>query len=143
MCYIKVNKRKASSGNSVLTLPFVIVISLTLIIIFGFFTINMILPFIWYEKLQHMSYKYMYVIEKYGYLTSSERASLIEELEEHGFDKNEIKIESPIEPAGYGNVIKFNIRYNYKQKLPSWKGSFKMVTRIIPLNVNKTIISKI
>ena len=140
MCYMKVTKRK---GNTVLTLPFVIIISLTLIIIFGVFTINMILPFVWYEKLQHTSYKYMYVIEKYGYLTSSEKDSLIEELENHGFDRDQIKIESPSEPVGYGNIIEFNIKYNYEQKLPSWKGSLRMVTRTIPLNVNKTIISKI
>jgi len=137
---MKSNKRK---GNTVLTMPFVIIISLTLIIIFAIFTINMILPFVWYEKLQHTSYKYMYVLEKYGYLTNSEKASLIEELEKHGFEKDEITIESPTQPVGYGNVIEFNIKYNYKQKLPSWEGSLKMVTKTIPINVNKTIISKI
>lgn len=137
---MKVNKR---NGSTVLTLPFVIIISLTLIIMFGVFAINMILPFIWYEKLQHTSYKYMYVIEKYGYLTNSEKSNLIEELERHGFDKSEINIESPEQPVGYGNIIEFNIKYNYKQKLPSWKGSLKMITKIIPINVNKIIISKI
>ena len=140
MYSMKVNKK---SGNTVLTLPFVIIISLALIIIFGVFTINMILPFIWYEKLQHTSYKYMYIIEKYGYLTNSEKTSLLDELESHGFGKEDIQIESPTEPVGYGNIIEFNIKYNYKQKLPSWEGSLKMVTKTIPINVNKSIISKI
>lgn len=140
MKYIKIYKKR---GSTVLTLPFVIIISLILIIVFGVFTINMILPFIWYEKLQHTSYKYMYVIEKYGYLTSSEKSNLVKELEERGFDKNEIEIDSPSEPIGYGNIIKFNIKYNYKQRLPSWKGSLKMVTKIVPINVNKTIVSKV
>lgn len=135
----KINKK----GNTVLTMPFVIIISLILIIMISIFSINLIMPFIWYEKLQHVSYKYMYVIEKYGYLTESEKESLIEELGNHGFDKEEIKVEAPNEPLGYGNIIEFNIKYNYKQKLPSWEGSLKMVTKDIPINVNKTIISKI
>ncbi len=135
----KINKK----GNTVLTMPFVIIISLTIIILFSVFAINMIMPFIWYEKLQHISYKYMYVIEKYGYLTEDEKESLIEELDRHGFDKEEIKVEAPTQPLGYGNIIEFNIKYNYKQKLPLWEGSLKMVTKDIPINVNKTIISKI
>lgn len=137
---MKENKRK---GNTVLTMPFVIVISLVLIILFAVFAVNMILPFVWYEKLQQVSYKYTYIIEKYGYLTEIEKTCLIDELENHGFDKDEIKIEATTVPVGYGNVVEFNIKYNYKQKLPSWEGSLKMVTRSIPINVNKTIISKI
>ena len=130
------------NGNSVLTMPFVIIISLTLIILFGIFTINMILPFIWYEKLLQVSYKYMYVVEKYGYLTQNEKETLIQELINKGFEKEELKIEVPSEPVGYGNIIEFNIKYDYKQKLPSWKGSINMETRNIPINVNKSIISK-
>ena len=136
---MKINKK----GNTVLTMPFVIIISLTLIMLFSVFAINMIIPFIWYEKLQHISYKYMYVIEKYGYLTEGEKESLIQELNRHGFDKDEVEIEAPDKPMGYGNIIEFNIKYKYKQKIPSWKGSLKMVTKDIPINVNKTIISKI
>lgn len=130
-------------GNTVLTMPFVIVISFVTIIVFGIFAINMILPFVWYQKLQLASYKYMYIIEKYGYLTKAEETNLIEELVEKGFEKEEIEIETPIEPKGYGNIIEFNITYNYKQKLPSWKGSFKMQTKDIPLKVRKVIISKV
>lgn len=130
------------NGNSVLAMPFVIIISLTLIILFGIFTINMILPFIWYEKLLQVSYKYMYVVEKYGYLTQNEKETLMQELINKGFEKEELKIEVPSEPVGYGNIIEFNIKYDYKQKLPSWKGSINMETRNIPINVNKSIISK-
>jgi len=130
-------------GNTVLTMPFVIVISFVTIIVFGIFAINMILPFVWYQKLQLVSYKYMYIIEKYGYLTKAEETNLIEELAQKGFDKEELKIETPSEPKGYGNIIEFKIIYNYKQKLPSWKGSFKMQTKDIPLNVRKVIISKV
>lgn len=130
-------------GNTVLTMPFVIIISFVTIIVFGIFAINMILPFVWYQKLQLISYKYVYVIEKYGYLTNSEKINLVEELAQKGFEKEEIKIESPSEAKGYGNIIEFNITYNYKQKLPSWKGSFKMEIKNIPLNIRKVIISKV
>ena len=136
-------RQNKKQGNTVMTMPFVIVISFVTIIIFGIFAINMILPFVWYQKLQHTSYKYMYIIEKYGYLTEAEEAKLIEELAEKGFKKEELKIETPREPKDYGNVIEFDITYNYKQKLPSWKGSFKMQTKDIPLNVRKVIISKV
>ena len=130
-------------GSAVLTMPFVIVISFVTIVVFGIFSINMILPFIWQQKLQLTSYKYMYIIEKYGYLTRAEEINLVDELVQKGFDKDELKIESPNEPKGYGNIIEFNIKYNYKQKLPSWKGSFKIQTKDIPLNVRKVIISKV
>ena len=133
----------AKRGNSALTFPFVIIISLVVIIISTVFSVNMILPFIWYEKLELVSYKYMYVIEKYGYLKDSERENLLEDLSEKGFDREEITINSPLSPQGYGKLVEFNVNYNYKQKLPSWKGSLKMITRIIPINVNKTIISKV
>lgn len=136
-------KQNKKQGNTVLTMPFVIVISFVTIIVFGIFTVNMILPFVWYQKLQLVSYKYMHIIEKYGYLTKSEKVALIEELADKGFEKDEIKIETPSAPEGYGNIIEFNIMYNYKQKLPSWKGSFKMQTKEIPLNVKKVIISKL
>ena len=130
-------------GNSVLTFPFVIMISLGLIIVCAVFAVNMILPFIWYQKLQLASYKYMYIIEKYGYLKENEKHSLIEELGEQGFDKEEIEIKAPTSEQGYGSIIEFSIKYNYKQKLPSWEGSLSMQTRTIPINVNKTIISKV
>lgn len=136
------NKQK-KAGNTVLTMPFIIVISFVTIIVFGIFAINMILPFVWYQKLQLTSYKYMYIIEKYGYLTKAEETNLVDELVQKGFEKDELKIQSPSEPKGYGNIIEFSITYNYKQKLPSWKGSFKMQTKDIPLNVRKVIISKV
>lgn len=130
-------------GNTVLTLPFVIVISFVIIVVFGIFTVNMILPFVWYQKLEHVSYKYTYIIEKYGYLSEKEKNSLLTELVDKGFDKDELEINSPTEPKGYGNIIEFSIKYNYKQKLPSWKGSFEMITKNIPINVQKVIISKV
>lgn len=134
---------KSKKGNTVLTLPFVIVISFLVIIVFGIFTINMILPFVWYQKLQLTSNKYMYIIEKYGYLTEIEKNNLIEELVSEGFNKDELEIETSSSPKGYGNPVEFNIMYNYKQKLPSWKGSFEMKTKDIKLNVRKVVISKV
>ncbi len=136
-------KMKNKEGNTVLTLPFVIVISFVIIVVFGIFTINMILPFVYYQKLEHVSYKYTYIIEKYGCLNDEEKSALLEDLEEKGFDKDKVEISAPIKQKNYGNVIEFSIKYNYNQKLPSWKGSLKMITKCIPINVTKTIISKV
>ena len=130
-------------GSSAITLPLVIIISIIFIVVFSIFVINMILPFIYYEKLQHISYKYMYIIEKYGYLTYQEEQNLLDDLEKRGFDKKSVRIECPKEAKGYGNLIEFNLTYSYKQKFPIFKGNLRIVTRVIPINVNKTIISKV
>lgn len=129
-------------GNTVLTMPLVLGVSILLIIIMCVFTINLIIPFVWYQKLQVVAYKYMYVIEKYGYLTISEKDTLVEELESKGFDKEEIDVVVPNGPKGYGELIEFEIKYNYKQKLPSLDGGFKIVTKTVPININKIIVSK-
>lgn len=132
-------KRK---GNTVLTMPLVLGISMILIIVLCVFTINLIIPFVWYQKLQVVSYKYMYVIEKYGCLSLSEKNMLVEELKNKGFEENEIEVVAPSSPKGYGELIEFCIRYNYKQKLPSLDGGFKTVTKTVPININKVIVSK-
>lgn len=129
-------------GNTVLTMPLVLGVSMILIIILCVFTINLIIPFVWYQKLQVISYKYMYVIEKYGCLSLSEKDMLIVELKNKGFEENEIEVVAPSNPKGYGELIEFSIIYNYKQKLPSLDGGFKMVTKTIPININKVIVSK-
>ena len=139
----KVKKNKMNKiGNTVLTMPLVIGISFTLIITLCVFSINLIIPFVWYQKLQIISYKYMYIIEKYGCLTISERNMLIDELESKGFDKSQIKVDAPSSPRNYGELVEFKIHYNYKQKLPSLDGNFKMMTKYIPINIEKVIVSK-
>lgn len=136
------NKIMQKTGNTVLTMPLVIGISFVLIITLCVFTINSIIPFVWYQKLQVVGYKYMYIIEKYGCLTASEKDMLIDELANKGFDRSELKVNAPSSPKNYGELIEFEIKYNYKQKLPSLDGGFKMVTKYIPINIDKIIVSK-
>ena len=136
------NKIIRKTGNTVLTMPLVIGISFVLIITLCVFAINSIIPFVWYQKLQVVGYKYMYIIEKYGCLTASEKDMLIDELTNKGFDRSELKVNAPSFPKNYGELIEFEIKYNYKQKLPSLDGGFKMVTKYIPINIDKIIVSK-
>ena len=84
----------------------------------------------------------MYIIEKYGCLTVSEKDMLIDELANKGFDRSELKVNAHSSPKNYGELIEFEIKYNYKQKLPSLDGGFKMVTKYIPINIDKIIVSK-
>lgn len=59
-------------------MPIILVISVIVIIFVGVFIINTIIPFIWYEKLNSIAQKYMFVVEKYGYLTENEKNVLIQ-----------------------------------------------------------------
>ena len=54
-------------GNVAFSLT--IVISLMFFVVLAVYIVNMITPFIWYQKLENIANKYVYVIEKFGYLT--------------------------------------------------------------------------
>ena len=60
---------KYKKGNVIVTAPIILLCCMFLILVLGTFYINAIKPFIWYEKLNNISNKYMFIIEKYGYLT--------------------------------------------------------------------------
>ncbi|MDD4375202.1 MAG: hypothetical protein PHR25_00235 [Clostridia bacterium] len=104
--------------------------------------INMIIPFIWYQKIQLTAQKYIYVVQKYGYLTSEEKLKLEKDLEERGIEKEKVNINVPMEKQEYGELIELEIRYEHEQKLPTFNGSFKMKTKLIPINIKKVVVSK-
>lgn len=112
------NIKNNKIGNTALTLPIVTTISIILIVFVGIYVVNTILPFIWYEKLNSLSQKYMFVIEKYGYLTSNEKQNLMNELKNQGFDIENIKLKAPSEIKDYGELIEFEIKYNFNQNNP-------------------------
>ena len=109
---IKNNKK----GNVVVTYPLILFISIMCIIVISIFFINSIFPFIWYQKLNLIAQKYMFVIEKFGYLTDLEKNNLINDLASQGFDASQIQISAPSKRKTYGELIEFKIIYNYKYK---------------------------
>ena len=100
-------------GNVVVIYPIVIIMAIMILVIVGMFFLNSIFPFIWYQKLNHIAQKYMFVIEKFGYLTDSERKNLQEELSEQGFDISKVIIQAPSARKSYGELIEFKLSYEY------------------------------
>lgn len=97
--------------------------------------INTIKPFIWYEKLNKISEKYMFVIEKYGYLTYSEKNNLLQELQGNGFEIKNISITVPNVKKSYGELVNFKINYEmYFENIEFESG--KIMIKRVPININ-------
>ncbi len=128
-------------GNSSITTPIIIVLSLIVIIFVGVYIIKITEPFIWYEKLNTIATKYMFIIEKYGYLTNFEKNNLIDELNLSGFDINNIDINVPNNIKNYGELIEFSIKYNFTLNLPSF-GNKNESKKNIQINVRKNSYCK-
>ena len=79
---------------------------------------QIIVPYLWYEKLSSTCIKYIYVMEEFGYLTSKEANILKEDLERQGFDIKKIKLQYTNKIVDYGDPIFLNLKYDYEMKLP-------------------------
>lgn len=100
-------------GTTVLNVAITLCIGVILLSVFLAFSINCFMPLILQQKLQMISTKYMYIIEKYGYFTKEEKAYLMKELEQGGFNMDKVIVEAPEIPKKYGETIEFNICYTY------------------------------
>lgn len=134
---------KIKIGSTVATTPFILIISMVFLTVLTVNIVNIILPFIWYQKMQLIATKYMYVIEKYGYLTTVEKELLYQEFLEEGFDVQKIRISFPKEKLEYGTLFKFEIEYEYTQYFITIKGQETHEARKIMLHVKKYSYSKI
>lgn len=130
-----------NKGNTIILYPIILFFSIIIVIFIGYFFINLIFPFIWYEKLNAISQKYMYIIEKYGYLTDLEEYNLISDLKNSGFDIDNIEIEIPSRYTTYGELLNFKIKYKIFYIVPFWgKTSQENMVEIV---VNKSSYCKI
>ena len=120
----------------------IISVSMILIVLISMYVINLMQPFIAYEKLNNISLKYMYIIEKYGYLTEKEKSNMLNELKSSGIDTSNVKISAPTSKMTYGKLIELRVEYKMEISLPSF-GSNKYNNRNINLVVNKSSYSKI
>ncbi len=135
---------KYKSGSSIVTIPFMLIISVFMIIIVGTYMINSIIPFIYHQKLITIANKYMFVIEKFGYLTEEEKNSLKEELNASGFDVSKITLKYPSVIQDYGELIEFEIKYILILKTPAIvNGTYGSIEKETILNVKKNSFSKI
>ena len=103
-------------GNNIVILPIIFVILILFIIIISYTMINNLSVFIYYQKIDNVMNKYLFVIEKFGYLTDNEKNNLLQELEEKGIDLNNVYLEYPKQRKEYGELVEFNLKYNLKSK---------------------------
>ena len=127
---------KNNKGSTIITTPAIIAIGMILISVLIVFTIKILMPYIWYEKLSSTCIKYIFVMEDYGYLTKREKKNLIEELEEQGFEEDNLKLEATSRLQKYGDPIYLNIKYEYDLDIPM------IDLETINMEIKKSSVSK-
>lgn len=105
-------------GNSVITVPVMLVFAIVVLCSIGILLMNILKPYIMYEKLLSTTLRYMFVLEEYGYLTDDEIDLLIEELAMQGFKREDISVEATQTIQDYGDTVYLSITYNYSLDLP-------------------------
>ena len=106
----------SKKGNNIVVLPIIFVTLTIFIIIISYSMINNLSVFIYYQKIDNVMNKYLFVIEKFGYLTENEKNNLLKELEQKGIDVNNVYLEYPKEKKEYGELVDFNLKYILKSK---------------------------
>ena len=106
------------SGSSVLTTPIIIAFGIMIVTVLLLLVVEVIMSYLWYEKLSSTSIKYVYLMEEFGYLTNKEANLLKEDLENQGFKMKNINIEYTNNKVDYGEPIYLKIFYKYELKIP-------------------------
>lgn len=131
-------------GNTIVIAPIIIIISIVAVIVVGAILVNVVMPLILQQKLNKISEKYMFIVEKFGYLTASEKQSLLNELNNSGFDTNNLIIKAPNSRKTYGELIEFSILYKAKYNVINFKnGKINIESKPINISVRKCSYSKI
>lgn len=131
-------------GNTIVVTPIIVTICIVSIIVIGMVLMNALFPMILQQKLNKISEKYMFVVEKFGYLTLNEKENLLDDLENNGFEKENIIINVPNCKKTYGELIEFSILYKAKYKSIGFSnGKIVINNKAIDIRVNKCSYSKI
>jgi len=128
--------------NGNVTMTITLIVSLGLLLIVAIYIINTIIPFVWYQKLQAVADKYVYIIEKFGYLTADEERELYQELEQDGFDLSRVTLDCPKSYLEYGTLFKFEITYSLQQEYSVIADGIKNEARTVLLQIRKYGYSK-
>ena len=127
---------KENRGSSILTTPIIIAIGTVMVTLLIFLAVNIIIPYIWYEKLSSASIKYIYIMEEFGYLTTKEVSVLKNDLKNQGFNTDKLTLKYTNYKTDYGEPIFLKIMYDYELKLP-----FRNI-QVIPMTVERNSVSK-
>ena len=125
------------SGSSVLTTPIIIAFGIMIVTVLLLLVVEVIMPYLWYEKLSSTSIKYVYLMEEFGYLTNKEVNLLKDDLENQGFKMKNINIEYTNNKVDYGEPIYLKIFYKYELKIPLAS------SKLIDLQVERNSVCKI
>ena len=127
---------KNNQGSSILTTPIIIAIGIMMVTALILLTSQILIPYIWYEKLSSSCIKYIYIMEEFGYLTSKEAKTLKEDLKEQGFDISKLSLKYTNYRTDYGEPIFLRLTYDYDLKLPL------MENKTIQMKVERNSVSK-
>lgn len=132
-------------ANSVITVPILLVFSIIVISSISVLLINVLKPYIMYEKLVSTTLRYMFILEEYGYMTTNDKNMLINDLVKQGFNRDNLFIQATQTLQEYGETVFLSVTYNYELNIPTiQEGTLIIDTRqyISPMNVTKYGISK-
>lgn len=136
---------KEQKGSVIITTPIMTIAMFFIICITIVVSIEIIKPFVIYEKISSVALKYVFIMEEYGYLNDIERNNLIIELEGKGVDRSKLIISGDTKKRDYGELIKLRIEYEYSTKLYNIINKFKLDKKEIkiPIVIEKSSFSKI
>ena len=129
-------KRKKNQGSSILTTPIIIAMGIMMVTVLIVLAVQILTPYLWYEKLSSACIRYIYIMEEFGYLTSKEAKTLKEELSGQGFDIDKLKLKYTNYRTEYGDPIYLRLTYDYIMKLPLQK------EQTILMEVERSSVSK-
>lgn len=127
---------KNKEGSSILTTPIIIAIGIIFVSLLILMTVEILMPYLWYEKLSSSCIKYIYVMEEYGYLTNKEANVLLNDLEAQGFERKNISLKYTNNKTKYGEPIYLKLMYKYEMNFPLAKA------RIIDMEIERNSVSK-
>lgn len=127
---------KNKKGSAILTTPIIIAIGIMFVAGLIVIAVEIITPYIWYERLSSTCIKYVFVMEEYGYLTKQEANSLKAELVGYGFDEDKLKIKYTSSRVSYGNPIFLSAEYDYRIDFPL------LETKSVPMEIVRNSVSK-
>lgn len=136
---------KKESGSVIITAPIITIAMFFIISISIIIAIEVVSPFVVYEKISSVALKYIFIMEEYGYLNDIEKNNLIKELENKGINRNRLKITGDNVARNYGEAIELKIEYDYPSKIYTIVNNFRANEEVvnIPIIIEKKSFSKI
>ena len=131
---MKYSKKKR--GSTILTTPIIIAIGMMIVTGLIVLAVQVLIPFLWYEKLSSTCMKYTFIMEEFGYLTSKEAKVLKDDLKQQGFQMDKLNLKYTNYRTEYGDPIYLRLVYDYEMQLPFQE------PQTIQMQVERNSISK-